>query len=71
MNRFCYLLKFFADLLVPRIGVLVALTEVDLRALLLGPSLAWNSIDGMITRRRNRFGSNAAAEFEVNNFLDA
>ena len=49
----------------PRIGVLVALTEVDLRALLLGPSLAWNSIDGMITSRRNRFGSNAAAEFEV------
>jgi len=45
--------------------VLVALTENELKALLLGPSLAWNCVDGMITSRRNRFGSNAAAEFEV------
>ena len=45
--------------------MLVALAESDLRTLLQGPSMAWNFIDGMITSRRNRFGSNAAAEFEV------
>jgi len=43
----------------------VALSDVDLKSVLLGRTLTWNCIDGMITSRRNRFGSNAAAEFEV------
>jgi hypothetical protein len=54
-----------AGLLVGRVAVLVALSDVDLKSVLLGRTLTWNCIDGMITSRRNRFGSNAAAEFEV------
>ena len=52
-------------MVVAKVGALVALTEADLKTLLLGRSSAWNEIDGMITSRRNKFGSNAAAEFEV------
>ena len=54
-----------AGVLVGRVAVLVALSDVDLKSVLLGRTLAWNCIDGMITSRRNKFGSNAAAEFEV------
>ena len=57
--------NYITGLLLQRIAVLVALSDTDLKCLLLGRTLAWNCIDGMITTRRNRFGSNAAAEFEV------
>ena len=49
-----------------KVGELVGITEIDLKGLLLQKSASWSTIDGMITSRCNKFGANAAAEFEVN-----
>ena len=53
------------DIIVRQVGELVAITETHLKQLLLHRSTSWSLIETMMNGRRNKFGANAAAEFEV------
>ena len=59
-----FILLCATDVIVDQVGELVGLTEAHLKALLLHRSSSWSLIE-TINGRHNKFGANAAAEFEV------
>ena len=62
-------MKFAADFIVKQVGELFAITETHLKQLLINRGTSWSLIEITMNGRRKKFGANAAAEFELIQFI--